>query len=42
MILFVSNTNLISIKSKNSKGEKEKDHLFIDEEKKIIYYSELK
>ena len=39
---ILSNTNLISIKPKNSKGEKEKDHLFIDEEKKIIYYAELK
>jgi hypothetical protein len=36
--------NLKNIKSysKTVKGEKEKDHLFLDEEKKIVYYSELK
>jgi hypothetical protein len=36
---FTSYTN---IKEKNKKGEKEKDHLFCDEEKKVIYYAELK
>ncbi len=35
-------TKLTSIKQKNKKGIKEKDHLFIDEKNKIIYYSELK
>lgn len=39
---ILSNTNLTSIKPKNSKGEKEKDHLYVDETKKIIYYAELK
>lgn len=34
--------NIKNIKNKNKKGEKEKDHLFIDEENKIIYYAELK
>jgi hypothetical protein len=34
--------NLKNIKSKTAKGEKEKDHLFLDEHKKIIYYAELK
>lgn len=34
--------NIKSIKNKNKKGEKEKDHLFIDEENKVIYYAELK
>ena len=33
---------ICNIKPKNSKGAKEKDHLFCDEEKKIIYYAELK
>jgi hypothetical protein len=37
-----SNKNLKSIKIPNKKGEKEKDHLFIDENKKIVYYAELK
>lgn len=35
-------TKLINIKPKNKKGYKEKDHLFIDEKNKIIYYAELK
>jgi hypothetical protein len=37
-----SKTDLIDIKPKNSKGKKERDHLFKDEDKKIIYYSEIK
>lgn len=35
-------TNLIDIKKKNKKGVKEKDHLFMDNIKKIIYYIEFK
>jgi hypothetical protein len=35
-------TSFTNIKGQNKKGEKEKDHLFCDEERKIIYYSELK
>jgi len=41
LILF-KNKSLTNIKSKNKKGIKEKDHLFIDDEKKIIYYAEIK
>lgn len=33
---------LISIKPKNAKGKKEKDHLFLDKGNKIVYYAELK
>lgn len=40
--ILSSNTSLKSIKPKNSKGEKEKDHLYEDENNKIIYYAELK
>lgn len=35
-------TKLKDIKPKNKKGKKEKDHLFCDEENKIIYYAEFK
>lgn len=31
-----------NIKGKNIKGKKEKDHLFCDEDAKIVYYAELK
>lgn len=41
-IVISQNKNLINIKKKNSKGNKEKDHLFMDKENKIIYYAELK
>lgn len=34
--------NLKDIKSKNVKGYKEKDHLFLDEQNKVIYYAEIK
>ena len=34
--------NMKNIKNKNKKGEKEKDHLFINEEEKVVYYAELK
>ncbi len=30
------------IKEKNKKDKKEKDHLFIDEENKVVYYAEIK
>jgi hypothetical protein len=30
------------IKEKNTKDKKEKDHLFIDEENKVVYYAEIK
>ena len=33
---------LINIKPKNKKGSKEKDHLFVNNNKKNIYYAELK
>lgn len=40
---FIGNkTGLKNIKKKNSKGQKEKDILFIDYNQKIIYYSEIK
>jgi hypothetical protein len=35
-------TTLINIRPKNTKGNKEKDHLFYDEKNKVIYYAELK
>lgn len=35
-------SNYKNIKSKNVKGCKEKDHLYLDEENKIIYFAELK
>jgi hypothetical protein len=38
-IILLYNTNLVSIKEKNCKGEKEKDHLYKDENQKIIYYA---
>lgn len=40
--LILEHTNLKNIKSKNEKGKKEKDHLFSDDNNKIIYYAELK
>ena len=40
--LIMKFTPYKNIKEKNKKGEKEKDHLFCDEERKIIYYAELK
>ena len=40
--LVLKFTTLKNIKPKNSKGKKERDHLFVDETKKIIYYAELK
>lgn len=40
--LVVEYSKLENIKEKNIKGQKEKDHLFIDKDNKIVYYSELK
>ena len=40
--LIIKYSLLKNIKPKNTKGKKERDHLFIDENKKIIYYAELK
>lgn len=41
-IILSYNHNITSIKEKNKKGEKEKDHLFLDIKNKIIYYAEIK
>jgi len=41
-IILEKNKNLVNIKPKNKKNKKEKDHLFIDEFNKIIYYAEIK
>lgn len=35
-------TNFSNIKEKNTKGKKEKDHLFINEKEKLIIYAEIK
>ena len=40
--LIEKHSKLKNIKEKNKKNFKEKDHLFCDEENKIIYYAELK
>ena len=40
--IITEKNSLINIKPKNKKGDKEKDHLFIDNSKKIVYYAELK
>ncbi len=39
---ILSLTQYINLKEKNKKGEKEKDHIFLDDKNKIIYYAELK
>lgn len=41
-IILKKNSQLENIKPKNKKGIKEKDHLFKDENLKIIYYAEIK
>lgn len=41
-IVCAKNTALRNIKPKNSLGKKEKDHLFVDEATKTLYYAELK
>jgi len=40
--IILQNTKLMNAKTQNKKGEKEKDHLFVDTENKIVYYAELK
>ena len=40
--LIIKRTKHTNIKPKNIKGNKEKDHLFCNEETKTIYYAELK
>ena len=40
--LILQYTNLKSIKEKNKKDKIKKDHLFLDDNKKIIYYAEIK
>ncbi len=40
--LVVESSSYKNIKKKNKKGQKEKDHLFIDETNKCIYYAEFK
>ena len=41
-IVLARNPKLTNIKPKNTKGKKERDHLFVDEETKTVYYAELK
>ena len=41
-IILYYNTKLKDIKTKNKKGQREKDHLLCDEHNKIIYYAEFK
>lgn len=41
-MFILNNTHLKNIKEKNRKGKKETDHLFMDTEKKIVFYTELK
>jgi hypothetical protein len=41
-LVLALNNDLTSIKPKNSKGKKERDHLFVNEEIKTIFYAELK
>lgn len=41
-IILKNNQNLENIKPKNKKGKKEKDHLFMDNLTKTIYYAEIK
>ena len=40
--LILDTTHLVDIKQANKKGKKETDHLFMDKDKKIVYYAELK
>ena len=40
--IILKNTTCTNIKRKNKKGQKETDHLFCDQENKVIYYAELK
>ena len=40
--IVTTETSFRDIKPKNTKGKKERDHLFIDDINKIVYYAELK
>jgi len=40
--IIMEHSTLKNIKQKNKKGSRERDHVFKDEENKIIYYAELK
>jgi hypothetical protein len=42
LVIYLSTFNLKDCKPKNIQGKKERDHLFCDNDKKIIYYAELK
>jgi len=41
-IVLAGNASLTNIKPKNSKGKKERDHLFYQADTKTVYYAELK
>ena len=41
-LITVINPQLTNIKQKNTKGKKERDHLFINEDTKTVFYAELK
>jgi len=41
-IILAANLTLTNIKPKNSKGKKERDHLFYNPETKTVFYAELK
>ena len=41
-LIVVLNSQLTDIKPANSRGKKERDHLFVNEETKTIFYAELK
>ena len=41
-IIKQSNTYIVDIRPKNTKGKKERDHLFICKKTKTIYYAEIK
>ena len=41
-VLIMKYANVINIKKKNEKDKKEKDHLFMDRDNKVIYYAEIK
>lgn len=41
-IIVKTNKNINDIRPKNTKGKKERDHLFMNEDKKTIFYAEIK
>ena len=41
-LILQSIPNLRDIRTKNTKGKQERDHLFCDDTKKVIYYAEVK